>query len=202
MDLDSIDMELLRALQQDARQSFRSLARRVGVSVPTVSARIANLEALGILAGYHAAIDPERLRQTRLVLLLTCRPNRADAVGRALAKLPEIRWTIRTQGSRLVAEAVLPRAAALNALLRKAKSIDGVRAIQHHVSEKRFKDAPRAVLSSGLSATVACFECGKSIEGQPIKLRLGGRTHYLCCSSCERLYRERYLRVQAASKTG
>ena len=201
MNLDSTDVQLLQALQEDARQSFRDLAQRVGVSVPTVSARIANLEALGILAGYHAAIDPEKLGQTRVILLVTCRPNQADAVGRALAKFPEIRWTIRTRGSRLVAEAVLRRTTGLSALLRKVKSTDGVLATQHHVAEKRFKDAPRAVLSTALSATVACFECGKSIEGQPIKLRLGGRTHYLCCTSCERLYRERYVRMQTASKS-
>lgn len=68
MNLDSIDVELLRALQEDARQSFRSLAKRVGVSVPTVSARIANLEALGIVTGYHATINPDLLNQIRLVL--------------------------------------------------------------------------------------------------------------------------------------
>ena len=49
---------------------------------------------------------------------------------------------------------------------------------------------------------VACFECGKPIDGQPVKLRLDGRVHYLCCSSCERLYQERYDRVQAALKAG
>lgn len=201
MKLDSTDVKLLQALQEDARQSFRTLARRVGISVPTVSARIANLEALGILAGYHAAIDPEKLHQTRLVLLVTTRHDRVDAVGRALAKLPETRWTIRTRESRLVAEAVLPRAGALLALLRKVKSIDGVRALQHHVSEKGFKDAPRVVLSPDMSATVPCFECDKSIEGQPVKIRLGGRTHYLCCTSCERLYRARYAKLQAAANT-
>jgi Lrp/AsnC family leucine-responsive transcriptional regulator len=202
MNVDSTDVELLRALQEDARQSFRSLAKRVGVSVPTVSARIANLEALGILAGYHAAIDPELLHQTRLVLWIACRPNRADAVGQRLAKLPEIRWMIRVQGSRLVAEAVVPRAASVQPLLRKVRSIDGVRAARHQVAEKRFKDAPRALISTGLSAMVACFECGRPIEGQPVKLRLDGRVHYLCCSSCERLYQERYDRVQAALKAG
>src|SRR2546425_6830061 len=106
MNVDSTDVELLRALQEDARQSFRSLAKRVGVSVPTVSARIANLEALGILTGYHAAIDPELLYQTRLVLWITCRSNRADAAGQRLAKLPRILRDIRGQGFPHGAEAV------------------------------------------------------------------------------------------------
>ena len=62
MQLDRTDTKIPRALQEDARRSFRELARRVGVSVPTVSAHVANLERLGVLSGYHATIDPEKLR--------------------------------------------------------------------------------------------------------------------------------------------
>ncbi len=199
MDLDRTDVEILQAMQEDARQSFREIARRIGVSVPTVSSRVANLEHLGILAGYHAAIDPERLHQARVVLVLTCRTNKADAVGRALAKFPEVRWTIRTRGSRVVAEGVLPRSTDIDGFLRKVKSTDGVLSCEYHVAAKRFKDAPRALLSGSLSATVTCFECGKAIEGKPIKLLIGGRNHYLCCPSCERLYRERYTKIRAAA---
>lgn len=199
MDLDRTDVEILVALQENARRSFRDLAQRIGVSVPTVSARVANLEHLGILAGYHAAIDPERLHQTRIVLLLRCRANVADSVGQALAKFPEVRWTIRTSGSRVVAEAVLPPSTGIDAFLGKVKAIDGVRSSEHFVAAKRFKDAPRALISGALSAVVACFECGKLIEGEPLKLRLGGRNHYLCCKSCERLYEERYRKIRNAA---
>jgi hypothetical protein len=49
-----------------------------------------------------------RMTTTRQTLLLACQPNRLDAMGQALAQFPEIRHTIRTRGSRAVAEAVLP----------------------------------------------------------------------------------------------
>lgn len=124
----------------------------------------------------------------------------ADAVGRALANFPEVRWTIRTRGSRVVAEAVVRRSADIDAFLGKLKSIDGVLSHEYHVVAKRFKDAPRALLSGSLSAAVTCFECGKAIEGKPIKLLIGGRHHYLCCPSCERLYRERYSKIKAAAR--
>jgi len=198
MELDETDTKILRALQEDARRSFRELARRVGVSVPTVSARVATLERLGILGGYHAAIDPERLHQTRLVLLLACRRGMADEVGQRLARLPEVRWTIRTDRSRIVAEAVLPTSRGHKAFLRRVRSVDGVISTTHHVAARRFKDTPRAVLSGPLSAAVACFECGKPIEGEPVKIRMEGRAHYLCCGSCERLYRVRFARIKAA----
>jgi len=202
MQLDRTDTKILRALQEDARRSFRELARRVGVSVPTVSAHVANLERLGVLSGYHATIDPEKLRQTRLFLILRCRSREADRVGRELAELPEARWTIRTAESRLIAEVVLRSTKGINPFLERVRSLDGVVSFEHHVAAKRFKEAPRAILSGPLSTTVACFECGQAIEGEPITLRLEGRIHYLCCPSCEQLYKERYFRIRAAAQAG
>src|SRR5438445_6600452 len=66
MELDKTDVKILRALQENARLSFRALARRIGVSVPTISARVSNLLQLGIITGFHAAVDPERLTEAHV----------------------------------------------------------------------------------------------------------------------------------------
>ena len=134
MELDKIDVEILRALQEDARLSFRALARRIGVSVPTISARVSNLLQLGIITGFHAAVDPERL----------ARP---------------------------------------------------------HIASKAQKDSARAVIADGASVAIDCFECGQPIEGAPVRIRMDGRVHYLCCTSCERLYRERYEKIRSLAGT-
>src|SRR5437899_1966858 len=76
------------------------------------------------------------------------------------------------------------------------------RELAQHVAAKRFKEAPRVILSGPLSTTVACLECGQAIDGEPIKLRLEGRIHYVCCPSCEQLYKERYFRIKAAAQAG
>ncbi len=200
MELDKTDVEILRALQEDARLSYRALARRIRVSAPTISSRVSNLIHLGIITGFHAAVEPERLKQVRVVLIARSSPANADTVGTAIAKLPEVRWTVKSAGSRIVAEAVLRRADALRPFLRKVQGIPGVLSMESHVASKALKDAPRAVIVDGVSATPNCFECGQAIEGVPIRIRLGGRLHYLCCTSCERLYRERYEKIKAASK--
>ena len=38
--LDDVDRKILRELQTDGRASFRDISSRIGVSTPTVSARI------------------------------------------------------------------------------------------------------------------------------------------------------------------
>lgn len=200
MELDRTDVEILQALQDNARLSYRDLARSVGVSVPTISARVANLEQLGIIRGYHAWVDVERLRQTPVVLLLRCRAAAVDSVGKALAAMPGVRWTVRTEGARIVAEAVLRAAESVDAFIGRVRRLDGVLGLESYLAVKRFKDAPRAVIAPGITATLSCFECGKAIEGEHVKLKLDGRNHYLCCRPCEKLYVERYARIKTAAK--
>ncbi len=199
MELDRTDVGILRALQEDGRLSYRDLAQRVGVSVPTISARVATLEQLGVLSGYHASVDPERLGQTSLLLDVKCQPAKADSVGDAIAAMPEVRWAARTRGSRVHAEAVLPDAARVDAFLERVEGIGGILEYGHHIATKRLKDEPRAVISDGLSTTLICFQCRKVIDGEPIKLKMDGRDHYVCCRSCEKLYVERYEKVKAGA---
>ncbi len=55
--LDRIDQALLRALSADARASGAALATAVGVAESTVSTRLRNLRASGLVRGYRADID-------------------------------------------------------------------------------------------------------------------------------------------------
>ncbi len=56
---------------------------------------------------------------------------------------------------------------------------------------KRIKEEPCAIITDRFQTTLICFQCRKVIEGEPIKLKMDRRDHYLCCRSCERLYAER-----------
>lgn len=59
-DLDDIDRSVLYLLQQDARgTTAQEIADQVGVSASTVRNRIDDLEADGIIRGYHPEIDYE-----------------------------------------------------------------------------------------------------------------------------------------------
>ncbi|WP_255171184.1 Lrp/AsnC family transcriptional regulator [Natrononativus amylolyticus] len=59
-DLDDVDRSILYLLQQDARNSTaQDIADPIGVSPSTVRNRIGQLEADGIIRGYHPEIDYE-----------------------------------------------------------------------------------------------------------------------------------------------
>lgn len=60
MDLDDLDRAILGELLDDARLSYRELARRLDVTAPTISRRVQRMEELGVIQGYRAVLAPER----------------------------------------------------------------------------------------------------------------------------------------------
>ncbi|CAN5543927.1 Lrp/AsnC family transcriptional regulator [soil metagenome] len=59
--LDRIDHHILSLLRTDGRMSHASIAKQVGLSGPAVHERVRKLEQLGVIAGYTAVIDPEKV---------------------------------------------------------------------------------------------------------------------------------------------
>jgi Lrp/AsnC family leucine-responsive transcriptional regulator len=59
--LDRTDLLLLAELQRSARQTNAELAERVHLSASAALRRVQRLEREGVIAGYRAEVDPERL---------------------------------------------------------------------------------------------------------------------------------------------
>lgn len=198
MDLDPLDIRILKALQDDARLSFRELSRQTHASVPTISVHVGRLERLGVLRGYRADVDPLQLGETSVFLILDAASGQSRRVASEIAKLPEVRRTMETREGQIVAEAILAREGDAPRFLRRLRKVRGVVAYEHYVASYRAKDEPRAHVAHGVQALVACYECGKTIEGAPVTRRLDRREHYFCCRTCETQFVDRYRRLKAA----
>ncbi|GAA3912406.1 Lrp/AsnC family transcriptional regulator [Actinoplanes auranticolor] len=59
--IDRTDWRLLEELQRDGRASYADLARVVAMSPSAVAERIRRMEEAGVIAGYRAVVDPERV---------------------------------------------------------------------------------------------------------------------------------------------
>jgi len=60
-ELDRIAWRIIEELQQNGRLSWAELGRRVGLTTPAVAERVHRLEKLGVIRGFHADINLERL---------------------------------------------------------------------------------------------------------------------------------------------
>ncbi len=60
-EIDAYDARILAELQRDARISMAELGRRVHLSQPAVTERVRKLELQGVIRGYRAVVDYQRL---------------------------------------------------------------------------------------------------------------------------------------------
>ena len=65
-----VDRGILQAILENGRQSCREIAARVGVSASHVSRRLAALEADGVIKGFRAVLDLDRLGLGLVALVL------------------------------------------------------------------------------------------------------------------------------------
>ena len=91
IEVDDLDLTLLRALAVDARQSQRKLAQAVGMSPPAIADRLARLERIGAIRGYRADLDWAALGYPVVVYLaVTAGPGMdLSQIITALRALPE-----------------------------------------------------------------------------------------------------------------
>ena len=61
MSLDTVDLQILRALQENARLTTKELAARVNLSTTPVFERLKRLEKGGFIQKYVAVLDAEKL---------------------------------------------------------------------------------------------------------------------------------------------
>jgi Lrp/AsnC family leucine-responsive transcriptional regulator len=129
MTMDDIDRTLVTELRRNGRASWAELGRLVGLSGPSVTDRVARLEADGVITGYHAAVDPAALGRSvaALVGVHLSDTSDQDAVTGALERLEEVEdcWFVAGDESFLLKVRV-PDVAALERTLSRLRRIRGV----------------------------------------------------------------------------
>lgn len=90
--VDDRDLEILTALQADARATYAEVAQRVGLSASAVHERVRKLELSGVIRGYRAIVDPEAvgLFVTALIAATPVDPGAPDDLPDRIADYPEV----------------------------------------------------------------------------------------------------------------
>ena len=102
MELDRYCLQILAELQRDARQTVQQLSAAVGLSPTPCWKRVKDLEAAGVIRGYTALVDRERLGlQLAVVVELNLREHSETLLRsfeRAVAASPQIVRCVSTTG--------------------------------------------------------------------------------------------------------
>lgn len=101
--LDAVDMEILRALQKNARLTAKELAAMVNLSTTPVFERVKRLEQRGYVKGYVAVLDAEKLGRG-FVVFCSVKMRRigreiAEDFARVVRSIPEVTECYNISGS-------------------------------------------------------------------------------------------------------
>lgn len=91
MPLDETDVKILKSLTVDARLSSRQIAKQCNISIGTVLSRIRNMEKEGMITGYSALLDHEKLGyELTVVSEITVSKGRLLEMENEIARLPNV----------------------------------------------------------------------------------------------------------------
>ncbi len=100
--LDRKDRALLKALQQDSRQTMQQLAARVGMSSSACWRRIRSLEESGVIERYAVLVSPEKagfsLSSMTLVSLARHEEKNVENFVQEVMRHPEVLECFATSG--------------------------------------------------------------------------------------------------------
>ena len=130
-----LDDEIIKLLQQDSRLSFREIAKQLDISHVSVSSKVKALEESGIIKGYTAVTDPDKLNNYPLCLRIAA-GNGSDlsSIGEEIAEYPEVNVVMRVSGDcELLALAMCRNRESALKLLDEINKIKGIGKVESHI---------------------------------------------------------------------
>ncbi|HMK82143.1 MAG TPA: Lrp/AsnC family transcriptional regulator [Candidatus Bathyarchaeia archaeon] len=89
MKIDEVDLKILHQLTTDCRMSYRQIAKNARISVGTALNRVRRLEKAGVIRGYSAIVDHEKIGYDLTVITeITVSRGKLVEIEKAVSKLP------------------------------------------------------------------------------------------------------------------
>jgi DNA-binding Lrp family transcriptional regulator len=89
--IDDVDLRILSLLQEDCRLSFNKIANKLGISVGTAFNHIKSLEKKGIIKGYTAIVDSDKLGYSlTAVIMIQAEGTHLTDIEKEIAKTANV----------------------------------------------------------------------------------------------------------------
>ena len=144
--IDERDLIILNELRKNAKISSRSLAKKVGLPVSTVYRRIKNLEQRGIIKGYHAEINFEKVGKPIASLVFINLAEGRDympieKIKEELKQIGEIIEILTLQGGSfdLIAKVRLSDLKTLTPFMERIRQIEGIEEVSCSIINEEMK---------------------------------------------------------------
>jgi len=143
--IDSIDKEILRMLQDDARISFKKIAEKIGVSEATIFVRVKKLRKNGVIKRFTAIVSPDLLgKNLTAFVLINTEPKNLEHVLNALSSMDDVYEVYDVTGAYYVIVKIrTENRKTLAEIIDKIGMIDGVTRTETAIVLKCVKEETR-----------------------------------------------------------
>jgi Lrp/AsnC family leucine-responsive transcriptional regulator len=145
LSLDAKDLEILKALQEDSRQTYTAIGERLGIAHSTVYDRVRRMEEQGVIKNYTAILDLERVGVKNIMAIMTVYTDPKET-GKVAEKLAESREVLEVYTSLsdelfVIAKVVAPSQEDLHAFIANSVApLDGVLRIRTSMVTRKLKE--------------------------------------------------------------
>jgi DNA-binding Lrp family transcriptional regulator len=150
--LDETDLQILEVLQEDARQTYTAIGKRLGIAHSTVYDRIRRMERYGIIRKYTALIDAEKAGAKNIIALMTVYtdPKESEKVAEKLCQAPQVTevYTSLSEELQVIAKVVAENQESLHHFIANSVApLQGVLRIRTSIITKKFKETHPQILN-------------------------------------------------------
>jgi Lrp/AsnC family transcriptional regulator, leucine-responsive regulatory protein len=97
--LDEVNLRILNILREDGRISMAALAERVYISRASVYSRVEQMVSAGVITGFSARVDPERVGLSVCALVfVTVHPQSWHRFREGILQMPDVEYCCITTG--------------------------------------------------------------------------------------------------------
>ncbi|MCS7142563.1 MAG: Lrp/AsnC family transcriptional regulator [Aigarchaeota archaeon] len=130
-ELDGLDMEILRLLQEDGRISYSDIAKQLRVHENTIRFRVRRLIDRGVIRKIVALVDPKKIGLTHsAAFMIKADPKKVDSVASVLASMKEVTNVYQFTGEYdFIVVTFASDMKSMQDLINKVKKIDGIREV-------------------------------------------------------------------------
>ncbi len=143
--LDSLDWNILQALQENAKQTYTEIGRRFGVAHSTVYDRIKRMEENNVIKKYTTIIDLEKVGVKSITAIMTVftDPKESENVAKKLSEPKEVLEvsTSLSEELSIITKVVAKDQDSLHSFIaQKVAPLSGVLRIRTSIITRKYKD--------------------------------------------------------------
>ena len=143
--LDDLDRQILRLLQEDAKQTYGEIGNKLSVAHSTVYDRIQKMEQGGFITKYEAILDTEKMGIPLITaqMIITTDPKETENIAKKMSRYSQVLEVATSFSEELVitAKVVAKDQAELHSFVaRSIAPLPGVLRIRTAIVTRKFKE--------------------------------------------------------------